>query len=139
MVLSEITKLKLKSIGAKVVYLFGSRAIGTALEKSDHDLGVVFFDAKKALVDDPSLFTDVYEILSNDFPDEIKGPKLDISFLQRANAALEMSAILEGVVLFEDDPVFRADYEESVIKRYDDYQSLRKEFEEATFAAFANH
>lgn len=135
MKLSEITKSKLKSIGVKVVYLFGSRATGTALEKSDHDVGVVF-DAKKVLADNPSLFTNVYEILSNEFPDEIRGSKLDISFLQRASAALEMSAISEGVILFEDNPVFRADYEESVVKRYDDYQPIKKEYEEATFAAF---
>lgn len=136
--LYENTVLKLKDLGVKIVYLFGSRATGAALENSDYDIGIVFSNGGEIFTDSSSVFTDIYRILSNDFPEQIKGPKLDISFLQRANAALEMAAISEGVILFEDNPAFRADYEESVIKRYDDYRPLKKEYEEATFAAFVN-
>ncbi|MDP3697185.1 MAG: nucleotidyltransferase domain-containing protein [Candidatus Taylorbacteria bacterium] len=136
MTLSNDSVSKLKNLGVKIVYLFGSRAAGTALENSDYDLGVVFSDGGRTLTDSHTLFTDIYRILSNDFPDQIKGPKPDISFLQRANAALEMTAVLEGIVLFEDDPVFRADYEESVVKRYDDYLPLKRKYEEVTFSAF---
>ena len=136
--LSKDSISKLKNLEVKIIYLFGSRATGTALENSDYDIGVVFSNDKKIFTDNSSLFTEIYRILSDDFPDQIRGPKLDISFLQKANAALEMTAVLEGVVLFENDPVFRADYEESVIKRYDDYRYLQKEYEDATFAAFTN-
>lgn len=83
-----------------------------------------------------SLFTSIYNILSEEFPDYLNGPKLDISFLQQANAALEIKAISEGIVLFEINPVFRADYEAEVIKRYDDYRFIQQNYEEATFAAF---
>ncbi len=138
MTLSNDSISKLKGLGVKIVYLFGSRATGTALENSDYDIGVVFSDGGRTLTDNPSLFTDIYRILSNDFPDQIKGSKPDISFLQRANAALEMTAVSEGIVLFEDDPVFRADYEESVVKRYDDYLPLKRKYEEVTFSAFTN-
>ena len=136
MLLSNGSISKLKNIGVRIVYLFGSRATGTALENADYDMGVVFSYDKKVSADRSSLFSAVYDILNNDFPDQIRGPKLDISFLQQANAALEMTAVLEGVVLFEDDPVFRADYEESVVKRYDDYLPLKRQYEEATFSAF---
>ncbi|MBI5470344.1 hypothetical protein HY968_03460 [Candidatus Kaiserbacteria bacterium] len=68
----------------------------------------------------------------------IHGPKLDIALLQRANAKLQMDAIQYGSVLFESDPRTRADYEESVIKRYDDYRYLEREYEDATFVAFTS-
>jgi len=136
MALSEKSKEKLSNLGVGIVYLFGSRALGTALEKSDYDIGVVFLETKRGFTGGISLFAMIYEILSSEFPDQINGPKLDISFLQQANAALEMSAIREGVVLFEADSVFRADYEEGAVKRYDDYQPLKGKYEEATFAAF---
>lgn len=135
MTISEINKEKLRNLGVGIIYLFGSRALGTALEKSDYDIGLVFIDPKKAFKN-KELFTDIYQILNNDFPDRIDGPRLDISFLQQANPALEMSAIRDSIVLFEINPVFRADYEEGALKRYDDYSSLKREYEEATLRAF---
>jgi len=48
---------------------------------------------------------------------------------------LEMSAI-DGVCIFQKDPVSRADYEESVFHRYDDYSHIRETYQEATIAAF---
>lgn len=127
-------KEELAALGVSVLYLFGSRARGVAFEKSDYDIGVVFADNKS--LDTAKRYNDVYNILSDIFPDKIGGPKLDISFLREANAALQMSAILYGKVIFESDPRFRADYEESVLKQYDDYRYLQKEYENATFAAF---
>lgn len=136
MTLSENNKQKLRDAGVGIIYLFGSRALGVALKKSDHDIGVVFADVKKLQTDSAELHTAIYRVLSDEFPDEPDGPKLDISFLQKANPALELSAIRYGRVLFEADPKFRADYEEGVIQRYDDYQPLKREYEDATFKAF---
>ena len=135
MKLSEKTKNNLKELGAGVIYLFGSRSIGVALDKSDYDIGVVFVNAK-LLHDFSNVRLRVYDILSDEFPDMFYGPRLDISFLQEANPALEMAAVKYGKVLFEDSPSFRADYEESVIRRYDDYLPLKNEYEHATFSAF---
>lgn len=136
MKLSENTKTKLKELGVGIIYLFGSRAVGIALDKSDYDLGVVFINPK-VLSNSPSKnHLTLYDVLSSDFPDMLEGPHLDISFLQDSNPALEMAAVRYGRVLFQASPSFRADYEEGVIRRSDDYLSLKKEYEQATFSAF---
>lgn len=135
MSISETTKEKLKALGVGVVYLFGSRADGTAFPNSDYDMGVVFLDYSKKI--DFEIISSVYSTLNEEFPDHINGPKLDISYLQNANAALQMKAISGGVVLFESDTNFRADYEEEVVKKYDDYRFIQNNYEDATFKTFA--
>ncbi|OGG73193.1 hypothetical protein A3A38_04815 [Candidatus Kaiserbacteria bacterium RIFCSPLOWO2_01_FULL_53_17] len=134
--LSEKSKQELTALGVGVLYLYGSRAQGTAYENSDYDVGVVFTDPKKAHLDIHS-YNELYNVLSAIFPDMLHGPKLDIAILQRANAKLQMDAVQYGAVLFESDPRVRADYEESIIKRYDDYRFLEREYEDATFTAFS--
>lgn len=127
---------KLKSLGVGIVYFFGSRAQGTALDHSDYDLGVVFVSEKKLKEKSIDLYGKVYTAISSDIPDKLDGPKLDLSFLQTASPALQMAAVKNGQILFEIDPITRADYEESVIKKYDDYLPLKKEYEQATITAF---
>ena len=126
----------LHALGVEIVYFFGSRALGSAHDASDYDVGVVFRDS--AAIADRKLETyqALYAIMSEYLPDQLGSTHPDLSLLQFANAALEMSAI-DGVVLFETDPKFRMEYEEGVIKRYDDYRHLRNMYEEATFSAFA--
>ena len=126
----------LRAMGVEVVYLFGSRTRGTAHDTSDYDVGVVFKDPATIAGRQLETYQALHAILSEYLPDRLDGAHPDLSFLQFANAALEMSAI-DGVVLFEIDPKFRLAYEEDVIKRYDDYRYLRNVYEEATFAAFA--
>jgi predicted nucleotidyltransferase len=129
-------KEELAALGVVVLYLYGSRAIGSALERSDFDIGVVFSNPR--IADGLTAYTALYDVLSDIFPDTVDGPKLDIALLQGANAALQMNAIQYGIVLFESDPRDRADYEESVVKQYDDYRFLQKEYEDANFRAFRN-
>jgi predicted nucleotidyltransferase len=126
----------LRILGVETVYLFGSRARGTAHDASDYDVGVVFKDPTTIADHQLETYQMLYAIVSEYLPDQPGGTHPDLSFLQFANAALEMSAI-DGVVLFEIDPKSRLAYEEAVIKRYDDYRYLRNVYEEATFAAFA--
>lgn len=126
----------LRSLDVEVVYLFGSRTLGAAHDASDYDIGVVFRDPTVVADRQLETYQALYAIVSEYFPDQLDGVHPDLSFLQFANAALEMSAI-DGTVLFEMDPKSRLSYEEEVIKRYDDYQHLRNMYEEATFAAFA--
>ncbi len=127
---------KLKKAGVGIVYFFGSRADGSALEKSDYDLGVVFVDKVSAEIGGSGLYLRIYDVLSEVIPDALRGPNLDISFLQRANPILQMKAIQSGNILFEINSIFRADYEEEVIRYYNDYLPLKKEFEESTIRAF---
>lgn len=136
MKLLENTKIKLKESGVGIVYLFGSRAVGVALNKSDYDIGVVFINPKIVFSNPDKTHSVLYDVLSNEFPDTFKGPRLDISFLQESNPALEIAAVNYGKVLFENNPTFRVNYEEGVIRRYDDYLTLKKEYEQATFSAF---
>ena len=126
----------LRTLGVEVVYLFGSRTLGAAHDASDYDVGVVFRDPKTIAGNQLETYQALYAILSEYLPDLPDGQHPDLSLLQFANAALEMSAI-DGVVLFEVDAKFRLAYEEDVIKRYDEYRHLRNVYEEATFAAFA--
>lgn len=133
---SEKTRQDLKALGVGVVYFFGSRVNGQNLDISDYDIGVVFVD-KKIIEHSMGNYLKVYDILSNEIPDVINGPKLDISFLQKANPVLQIKAINEGRVLFEINPIFRLDYEESVIRIYNDYLFIKKDFEEATLRAFS--
>lgn len=132
---TKITE-QLKEIGVGTVYFFDSRAFGSHLDKSDYDIGVVFVDKRLLFQKGSDLYLKVYDILSEDIPDMINGPKLDISFLQKANPVLQMKAVREGVVLFEINPIFRADYEELVVRDYNDYLPLKKEYEETTLSAF---
>ncbi len=126
---------ELKALGVAVVYLYGSRADGTAGEYSDYDIGVVFADPRDAHLN-LDRFQALYAVVSEIFPDTARGPKLDIALLQRANAKLQLDAVQYGTTLFESEARARADYEESVVKQYDDYRFLEREYEDATFAAF---
>lgn len=135
MQISEKAKKQLTDAGVGLVYLFGSRAQQTTHPMSDYDIGVVFINKNK-----PPSSLEMYHQLYEIFTDELlpnPDTKLDISFLQQANAALRMSAVRHGIVLFEINSRFRADFEECALYAYDDYYSIRKEFEEATVRAFA--
>lgn len=110
-----------------------SRKTRGYLKYYDYDIGVVF---KKKTENQTKIYSKVYDLISQDVPDLINGPKLDISFLQKANPALQMTAVKYGKILMEIDPRFRADYEERVTKLYNDYLPLKREFEEATLTAF---
>lgn len=135
-ILSEEIQEKLKAVGVALTYFFGSRADGSALEKSDYDIGIVFVDRVAMEIGGTGLYLRVYDILSDITGDTPHGPRLDISFLQKANPVLQMKAMREGKILFEISPAFRADYEEGVVRDYNDYIPLKKEFEEATIRAF---
>lgn len=134
--LSESTKKKLKEIGVTVVYFFGSRASGDNLDFSDIDIGIVLEDRRLLEDNKKKIDIDIYDVLTIDIPDMIDGPKIDISFLQKANPALAMKAMQEGKILFESDATLRADFEELTFRLYNDYKKLQYEYEDANLRAF---
>lgn len=134
--LSESTRNKLKEIGVAVVYFFGSRASGDNLVFSDIDIGIVLEDIKLLEDNNKKIYLDIYDVLTIDIPDMIEGPKIDISFLQKANPALAMKAMQEGKILFESDATLRADFEELTFRLYNDYKKLQYEYEDANLKAF---
>ena len=49
---------------------------------------------------------------------------MDLVFLQTASPILQFEAIKAGSPLFEADPIFRADYEASVLRDYLDVRPI---------------
>jgi len=135
--LSKNTKEKLKQLGVVAVYFFGSRVSKTHLPFSDIDLGIVVDNPKKRLDSKLGYFSKVYKAVTDDIPDGFDGVKLDISFLQKASPALGMKAVQEGELIMDSFPGIRADFEENILKRYNDYLPLKREYEEANIKAFS--
>jgi len=125
-------KEKLKSLGMAVVYLFGSKAIRRASPLSDTDLGIVLRQLRPDQ-DTRTLYNTLFKIFSDLYPDS----RVDIVFLQRAPLALQFSAIRDGKIIFEDDPVFRADYEHLVVKQYLDFHPVLELFDRVAAARYA--
>ena len=136
--LSTSTGRKLKKAGVVAVYFFGSRVSRNYFPFSDFDIGIVMEEKLLAGVSSIKLHNKIYDILSCEIPDKAEGPKLDISFLRNANPVLAMKAIREGKILFESNGKLRADFEEEILKKYDDYHMLQHEYEEANMRSFDN-
>jgi len=117
-------KERLKSSRVAVVYLFGSKATRRASPLSDTDIGVVLGEMRPEQ-DTRAQYIALFKIFSDLYPDS----KVDIVFLQRAPLALQFSAIRDGKVIFEEDPVFRADYENLVVKQYLDFRPVLELFD----------
>jgi len=117
-------KGKFKKLGVFIVYLFGSRATGREMRSSDIDIGIVLKDPPME-EDTRALYNDLYKILIEMYPSS----KLDIVFLQIASLSLQYFAIKEGRVLFEEDPIFTADYENLVIDQYLDFRPVLDYFD----------
>ena len=115
---------KLRRLGVAVVYLYGSQALKRATRLSDIDVGVVFKNPnlltrrRRAL-----LHTELLKYLEPVLAPQ-GSQEMDLVFLQAASAVLQFEAINAGSPLFVSDSIFRADYEESVIRQYLDVRQL---------------
>jgi predicted nucleotidyltransferase len=138
MKLSEKTIKKLEGKGIIAAYLFGSRAEGTNHSHSDYDIGVVFNSQTLPKIQKSrfEIYGEIHNIIAEDLPTPEFKTALDVSLLQVSSPALGMAAIKNGELLFESDPVQRADFEEETMRRYLDYLPLKREYEEATLRAF---
>ena len=124
---------KFKKLGIFIVYLFGSKAIGRGSRLSDIDIGVVFKN--------PPLIKDtrsLYNILYGLFSELYSNLKLDIVLLQTAPLPLQYFAIKDGKILFEEDPIFTADYENCVINQYLDFRPVLDYFDSVAAERYAN-
>lgn len=135
--LSKKTKKELESLGVSVVYFFGSRVANRYLDFSDIDIGLVFKDKDKLYKNSSDLFLKAFNILSSSIETNKKDIDLDISLLQKANPALRIKAINEGRILFESNPIDRADFEENTFREYNDYIFLQNQFRDANIKAFS--
>ncbi len=99
---------------------------------SDVDIGVVMKGIGPG-EDTSSIYDRLYPIFSELYP----SAKVDIVFLQESPLTLQFSAIQEGTVLFEKDPIFTADYEQQVINQYLDFRPLLDYFDSVAAERYA--
>ena len=116
---------KLKSLGVGVVYLFGSQVQGTTHFDSDIDFGVVLI--KPALLNNTEKKLDIYSKLYDFFTDFIPNKDIDVVLLQEVSLSVQFQAIKNSKILYEVSPIFRADFEESVVKFYLDFKPYLEE------------
>jgi len=121
------TENRLRSAGVDLVYLFGSVAEARAHSLSDCDFGVVFRDPGKIDRDSFGAYDDLYDILTDAFPDT----KIDIVFLQAAGLEVCSDAIAHGKLLYASTPDARYDFEERIMILYADFKPLLDAFNDA--------
>lgn len=131
--LSKQNELRLIKSHVLALYLFGSRATGSAGPTSDFDFAII--------LEDPDILRDVskkqirylelYDILT-----DIIGPQktetiVDIVFLQ-SDVSLELKGhiIKKGVLLLDRDPNIRANLEATIMERAADFAPLLQEMDE---------
>jgi uncharacterized protein len=103
---------KLRKLGVATVFLFGSRGSGNVSPLSDTDIGVLM-KIHPPDAEITGLYHRFYDLFSDLFP----GSRVDIVTLQTAPLPIQYAAVSEGKILFEEDPVFTADYIHQVINQ----------------------
>lgn len=125
--MKKLNKYKMKELGIIAVYLFGSEAEGATTIRSDIDIGVVLKKPKN-LEDTQPLYSAIYSEFSKTFkPTFLR--ELDIVFLQKASITLQYNAITYGKVIYEEDSIKRAEYEERVANQYLDFKPFFEYFD----------
>lgn len=133
--MQKLRRYKIKKLGILVVYLFGSQAEGSATIRSDIDIGIVLKNPEK-LEDTRPIYNALYLELSRVFkPTFLR--ELDIVFLQKAPITLQYNAITYGRVVYEEDPILRADYEERVVNLYMDFKPILEYFDRVALKRYA--
>ncbi|MGZ3534844.1 MAG: type VII toxin-antitoxin system MntA family adenylyltransferase antitoxin [Thermodesulfobacteriota bacterium] len=125
-------KEEFKRLGIAIIYLFGSKVTRRNNRLSDIDIGVVFKDSS-LISDSRKLYNDLFLLFSEVYPRS----KIDIVFLQKTPFSLEYSAIKNSKILFEEDPIFTADYEYAVINRYLDFRPVLDFFDHVGMERYA--
>jgi predicted nucleotidyltransferase len=126
---------EMKKLGILAVYLFGSAVEGITTVRSDIDIGIVF-ESPKNLKDTRSLYNTLYSKISKVFKPTFQR-KLDIVFLQNASVTLQYNAITSGRLIYEKDPVKRANYEEKVVNQYMDFKPILEYFDKVASQRYA--
>ncbi len=115
--------------GLLAVYLFGSRAAGTANTQSDYDFAILF-DFSSPMDDLAFTALDLEEKLAT-----ILNSEVDIITLHNADIEQKFLIISHGVLIYSSDDDKRTDFEDIVIKKYLDFKPVlelyRKELREA--------
>lgn len=128
------TTQQLSNLGVVAVYLFGSRAEGTARPGSDYDFAFIMHDTRRIT---PYVGKELYQqlfdivngaITQRDFQ------TIDLVFLQRVPLYYTMNVLKYGNLLYDGDPRVRTSFEERARLMYMDFEPYRKELEAAALA-----
>lgn len=124
MVISDIEKLKLSSLGVNALILFGSQAQGLANSMSDYDLFVI---GPK----DQKVYDSVYELVS----EKINKPvDIDIVFEETSPMELQNHVAKYGKVLYQKNESIFANFKQRVMLSYSDFSVHRAIYSNATLA-----
>jgi predicted nucleotidyltransferase len=125
-------KEKFKRLGIAIIYLFGSKVTGGSSRLSDIDIGVVFKNSS-FISESRKLYNDLFVLFSELYPKS----KIDIVFLQEVPFTLQYSAVKNSKILFEEDPIFTADYEYGVMNQYLDFRPFLDFFDQVGMERYA--
>lgn len=121
------TQQELAKLGIATVYLFGSRAEGTAHDLSDYDFALVMEDyqqlPRERLFSD--LYQKIYDILSPLCPRTYPNDIIDIIFLEQVPLELQSHIIRKGKVIMDTDPIARLNLEAMIMLRFADFAPYR--------------
>lgn len=111
------------------VYLFGSRAEGTANEQSDYDFGILF-DSSAKMDDIAVALLELEERMT-----DILNSEVDVVLLNTASIEQKYMVISQGVLIYSKNEDERTDFEDIAIKEYLDFKPFleiyHKEVKEA--------
>jgi len=118
-----------KEHNLSAVYLFGSRANGTAAPSSDYDFGILLREA---------LDFEEAVLLEMNIAEELSGvlkKKADIVILNSASIELKFLIIKRGILIYSGDDDLRTNFEDVAIRDYLDFKPVldtyRKEVRES--------
>jgi len=117
----EAVRELLRAHRVAVAYLFGSRAQGTAHERSDHDVAVLF-SGEATLREVGALQAALAGLVGTD---------VDVVELDRASLELRAAAIQQGTVLLRDDEPRRVAFEVATRSRWFDYRTVLEQLTRA--------
>lgn len=111
---------KLKKIGVIAIFLFGSKALKIDGPLSDTDIAILL-DKK---VPDDLIFRKSVEYESQ-IIDILPGIKdIEVTLLNNAPIGLQTTILREGKLLFNSNPIFLADFRESIMNKAGDLLSF---------------
>ena len=126
-------KEKMDELGIAGIFLFGSRAQGTAGKMSDYDFAVILKDQK-------TLFgakrkKEIYDYLYDFLSGQIKElSNIDIVFAQEADLQFRHHVAKDGVMLYQGDQKTLSRFLEDTLDSYADFAPMRREFQKAILA-----
>ncbi len=131
----ETEQQTLKNLGISAMVLFGSRAIGTAREGSDYDIGVLLSGGnQRQKRKRTEIYDALYEILSSKIQSLVN---IDIVFLDNAPGELRAHVMKHGKPIFEASPEVFVNFRERVMTEYADFAPLREIFHQGILARIA--